>query len=207
MPHVAIALAALSGILLLTSLVFRRWRTFVLLTAFFAALNGYIAAPLHWKSFMGGHEFWLEAISPSTPPIALEKLALPTESPQEIILKMGCHVCHKIPTIPDSRFSNFCPVLIPKTMAPLRLTSPEYLAQVKTGLASATTPREYVKESILNPDAFIVPGFEKKDFPGESPMFHFYSKRFTKGALDVLADYLLTLDVDAAMRDGFIIGH
>ena len=38
-------------------------------------------------------------------------------------------------------------------------------------------------------------------------MYHHYQKRFTQGGLEVLVDYLLTLDVNDAMRDGFIIGH
>jgi hypothetical protein len=207
MPHVAVALAVLSGISLLASLFIRRWFTIFFITAVFAAGNSYIAAPLNWRSLWSGHEFRLEPITPVTPPVPLEKLALPTDSPQEIIQKMGCYVCHRIPTVKESRFSSYCPVLIPGTLASLRITSPEYLARVKAGAAGAKSAREYIRESILHPDAFIVPGYERADGSDRSPMYPFYAKRFTKGALDVLVDYLMTIDVDAAVREGMIVGH
>ena len=120
---------------------------------------------------------------------------------------MGCYVCHKIPYIPASRFSNFGPVLIPKTTAPLRLRSADYRDRVRNGKATATTAREYVMESILDPDAFVVPGYEDNEHPERSLMYHHYNKRFTPGGLEILVDFLLTLDVDTAVKEGLIFGH
>ena len=204
---VAIFLLILFGISVILAFVISRWRSFLLMTALFALLNSVIAAPQNWGSFVKGREFRFTPISPTSPPIPISRLALPIDSPEVIIEKMGCHVCHKIPSISTSWSSSFGPLLIPKTMAPLRLTSPEYQERIKAGTASATTPREYVIESIINPDAFIVPGFENRGNPEKSLMYRHYSKRFTSGAVEVLVDFLLTLDVESAMRDGLMFSH
>ncbi|NIT26869.1 MAG: hypothetical protein GTN53_30650, partial [Candidatus Aminicenantes bacterium] len=75
------------------------------------------------------------------------------------------------------------------------------------GIAKAKTPREYIKESILQPNAFILPGYEDPKNPKISPMYQHYGERFTQGGLNVLVDYLLTLTAEDAMKDGLIIGH
>ena len=207
MIFVALLLLTTSFITLLLSIFIKRWKAYLILTGVFALINSYIAAPLNWTSAVKGYGFFLPpitAVSPSVPP---HKLALPIDSPEVIIHKMGCYICHKIPHISASRFSNIGPVLIPKTTAPQRIASASYQNQVASGKANASTPREYVIESIINPDAYIVPGYEKKDNPEESMMFHHYDKRFTQGGLEKLADHLLTLDVRAAAREGLIFAH
>jgi hypothetical protein len=120
---------------------------------------------------------------------------------------MGCHVCHKIPYIPESRSSVVGPVLIPGTLAPIWIASPAYRARVEAGKAGAATPREYVIESILDPSAFIVPGYESKQNPERSLMFPHYDKRFTEGGLERVVDYLLTLDLEDARKEGMIFAH
>jgi hypothetical protein len=207
MIYLAIGLGIVAAICLVVGLFWSRARVFLLVISFLALANSYAAAPLNWISFAKGSGFWLSPILPRTPPIPLEKLALPTDSPESIIQKMGCYVCHKIPRIPLSRQSDYGPILIPGTMAPRWITSSIYQERVKAGKAKATTPREYISESILNPDAFIVPGYSDKNDPEKSLMYPHYAERFTQSGLEVLVNYLLTLDVQAAVQDGLIVGH
>ncbi|HEX9757185.1 MAG TPA: hypothetical protein VGB26_05205 [Nitrospiria bacterium] len=178
-----------------------------MVVAFFALLNSTIAVPLNWQSLLKGKGFWLEPITSKAPPIPLEQLALPTDSPKMIIKKMGCYVCHKIPFFPDSRESEYGPILITGSTSNLIIASPGYQEQVHNGKAKATTAKEYIKESILNPSAFILPGYEDPKNPELSSMYRFYGERFTEGGLEVLVDYLLTLTAEDAMNDGLIIGH
>ena len=207
MLFTAIILIGVFFVSFILSFFMKRWRTYLLVTGFFALINSFIAAPLNWTSLAGGYGFRLTPISPSSPSVPTLKLALPTDTPEVIIQKMGCYVCHKIPHIAASRFSSVGPLLVLKTTAPTRITDPEYQARVAIGKARANTLREYIIESILDPDAFIVPGFEKADNPEESPMYHHYDKRFTQGGLEKLADFLLTLDVKSAAQDGLIFIH
>ena len=130
--------------------------------------------------------------------------ALPTDTPAVIVQKMGCFVCHKIPTIPNANVGTNGPVLMLKTTAPQRLASPEYQARVKAGFAHATTPLEYVVESIVDPSAFIVPGYDKSDNPTVIPMYPHYKDRFTPEALQFFALFLLQLDEKMARDDGML---
>jgi hypothetical protein len=207
MTTLAIALIIVCGVTLTLCFFIRRFRLYLLITSLFALMNSFIAAPLNWTSLVQGYGFWLSPISASSTPVSIHKLALPTDTPNVIIQKMGCFVCHKIPRYPVSRLSEAGPLLIPKTTALARINTPEYQERVKMGRASATTAREYIIESILDPDAFIVPGYEKSVNPEESTMYQHYDKRFTQGGLEKLADYLLTLDVMDAAQDGLIFAH
>jgi hypothetical protein len=116
-------------------------------------------------------------------------------------------VCHKIPYLPESRESDYGPIIINGSTSEMIIASPKYQEQVHTGIAKATTAREYIKESILTPSAYILPGYEDTKNPKHSPMYRYYGERFTEGGLEVLVDYLLTLTVEDAMNDGLIIGH
>ncbi|HET6371401.1 MAG TPA: hypothetical protein VFG95_09400, partial [Nitrospiria bacterium] len=123
------------------------------------------------------------------------KIALPDDTPEQIVTKMACFACHKIPTIAVAKTGVIGPLLIEKTNAPHRIKSPEYQKAVKAGKAHATTPKEYVMESIMHPDAFIVPGFT-------DDMLKDFSKKFTFAALEKMADFLLTLDAETAKKEG-----
>jgi hypothetical protein len=207
MVSFAILLIVVACISLAVSYFKKSWRTFLLVTSAFAVINSVIAAPLNWMSLLKGYGFRLNPIASSSPPVPVAKLVLPMDSPEVIIQKMGCHVCHKIPHIPVSRDSTFGPILIEGTMARIRIASPEYLERVKAGKAGATTPREYVIESILDPSAFILSGFEKKENPHESLMYPHYSYQFTREGLENLVKFLLTLDVKAAADEGLMFAH
>jgi cytochrome c2 len=125
------------------------------------------------------------------------------DKPQDIVMKMGCIACHKIPTT-AGKFGTVGPVLMEGTNAKKRISSPEYQARVKAGKAHAMTPKEYIMESITNPNAFIVPGFAPKANPAESPMPKDFANKMTYSAISNLADFLLSLDAAAAKKDGML---
>jgi hypothetical protein len=132
--------------------------------------------------------------------------ALPTDTPAVIVQKMGCFVCHKIPTIPGATVGTNGPVLMLRTTAPQRLASPEYKARFKAGLAHARTPQEYVIESIVDPSAFIVPSYDKSVNPTVIPMYPHYKERFTPEALQFFSLFLLQLDEQMARDEGLLGG-
>ncbi len=125
---------------------------------------------------------------------SIENTALISDPIEVIVEKMRCFVCHKIPSVPVAQTGLIGPVLTLKTNAALRLASSEYRKAVKEGRASASTPKEYVIESILNPSAFVVSDF-RDGMPSD------YSRKFTVGALHKLADFLLTLDESMVEKD------
>ncbi|HIE65831.1 MAG: hypothetical protein ABGX83_00220 [Nitrospira sp.] len=112
-----------------------------------------------------------------------------TNSLEAIIERTGCFVCHRIPGVSIARDGLIGPILAMKSTAALHLASPEYQKAVSEGRAKATTEREYVEESILNPAAFILPGFRDGDgMPSD------YSRKLTIGELEKLVTFLLTID-------------
>ncbi len=137
------------------------------------------------------------APAPAGPPIALV-----TDTPQQIVQKMTCFICHQIPGVPLAKAGVIGPLLIEKVNAPKRLASPEYQAMVKAGKAHAKTPKEFVIESIVCPNCFVHPAFAQKANPEMSDMLQDFATKFTFGALEKMADYLLEQDCDAARKDG-----
>lgn len=129
-----------------------------------------------------------------------KKLALKDDSPDQIVQKMGCFACHRIPTIEFAKTGAVGPLLIEGENAARRIKSPEYKEAMKAGKAFATTPKEYVIESIMDPSAFIVPGFPAPG--GKSLMPPNFGEKFTYAAVSKLADFLLSLDAQAAIKDG-----
>ncbi len=120
----------------------------------------------------------------------VSRIGLTQEPTEELIKKMGCYLCHKIPTVAFAQTGMVGPMLSLKTTAEKRIASPEYQRALKEGKARATTPKEYAMESILNPSAFIAPGFDDampKDF----------KTRMTFGAVEQLAEFLITLEEEA----------
>ncbi len=150
-----------------------------------------------WESYFGkelaapaegeGEE---EEEKPKGPPVALGSMTV-----DEIVKEMTCFACHKIPGVAIAKTGMIGPLLIEKTNAPNRIKSPEYKKAVKEGKAHATTPREYVIESIMDPGAFIVPGFA-------DDMLKDFRHKFTVSGLDVMVDYLLNQDVASAVAEG-----
>jgi hypothetical protein len=97
-------------------------------------------------------------------------------------------------------------LLIEKTTAARRLASAEYRTRVAAGIAHASTAKEYVIESIVNPNAFIVPGFAIATTPLSSPMPNDFGRKLTYESLDRLADFLLSIGEEDAIKAGMSDG-
>ena len=152
-----------------------------------------VTAKQDWESYFG-EKLTISSQRPSTD-VFPNSIALSTDTPGEIVRKMGCFACHKIPSLGFADSGVIGPLLIEKTNAPRRIASPEYQEAVRRGKAHATTPKEYVMESIIHPEAFVVPGFV-------DDMIKDYGNKFTGSALEKLADFLLTLDEETARKEG-----
>jgi len=60
---------------------------------------------------------------------------------------------------------------------------------------AAKTPAQYIRESILTPNVYIVPGPNYQVKPGQSAMVQDFAKRLSPQDLNDLIAYLLTLNV------------
>ncbi len=103
-------------------------------------------------------------------------LATGKEPIDKLFVQSGCAVCHTIPGIAPAK-GRQGPRLVLGTNAPIRLADPQY----KGG---ATSVREYIQESILNPGAYIVPGYSDRVMP------RWYGKRLNAQAVDRIVSYL-----------------
>ncbi len=137
----------------------------------------------------------LNLTSRNTKSEGIDRIGQAKDKDEEKIKKMVCFACHKIPGIFIAKTGMIGPLLIMKTNAKNRLESAEYQKAVKQGRAHATTPKEYVVESILDPGAFIVPGFA-------DGMVKDYGHKMTVKGLEKLADFLLKQGEDEARREG-----
>lgn len=97
--------------------------------------------------------------------------------------RAGCAVCHTIPGIQGAT-GRVGPKLVLGTTGAQRLADPGYKGQ-------ATTVREYIVESILNPGAYVVPGYPERAMP------RWYGQKLSASALDKIAAYLESLMEDA----------
>lgn len=103
-------------------------------------------------------------------------LATGDEPIDKLFVQSGCAVCHTIPGI-DPAKGREGPKLVLGTNAPLRLADPNYQG-------TATTVREYIQESILNPGVYLVSGFPDRVMP------RWYGTRLNAKALDRMINYL-----------------
>lgn len=112
------------------------------------------------------------------PQLTSEMVPLVTgEEPLQIMFtKAGCSVCHTIPGIEGAK-GREGPALYLRTTGPQRLADPGYKGQAKT-------VREYITESIMNPGAYIVPGYPTHAMP------RWYGQKLSAGALEQIARYL-----------------
>lgn len=208
MRHALIAVSFLlvAAVLLVTASRTAEQRGITLGAGALALLLGGYAAWLAWlatppPAHPGARLIAIHGFEePPPPPMPL--VASDDETPEQMITKLGCGVCHQIPGIPTAQSGMEGPLLIPKITAARRMASPAYQAAVRSGRAASRTPEEYVRESILMPSAFIVPGFEQRGTPSESAMPSRFKTTFTVAGLDKLIRYLLSLDCDAATREG-----
>ncbi|NKB81820.1 MAG: c-type cytochrome [Nitrospirales bacterium] len=110
--------------------------------------------------------------------ISLEHVPLATgdEPVEKLFVQAGCPVCHTIPGIPGAQ-GRQGPILVLGSTAHERLADANYQGQ-------ATTEREYILESVLNPGAYVVPGYPDRVMP------RWYGQKLSAKALDKIADYL-----------------
>lgn len=118
------------------------------------------------------------AFAPAIPRIDPNLVPLVTgEEPiQELFVRAGCVVCHRIPGIAGADGKVGPPLWLGKTGA-ARLADPQYRGQ-------AQTVREYIVESVVSPGTYVVPGFPADTMPV------WYGRKLTAGALDKIAAYL-----------------
>ena len=101
---------------------------------------------------------------------------------EEMINKLGCPLCYTIPGIPGA-VGELGPKLHEKINAPNRIKDPKYKGKAKTG-------REYVKESILNPGAFVVFNEEAGEPFPDGVMPQDFASKLSVNALDKLVDFI-----------------
>lgn len=116
--------------------------------------------------------------SSTTLALTPEALSLVTgdEPLVEILTKPGCPVCHLIPGIPGAT-GQVGPPLVLGSTGPQRLNDPEYRGQ-------ATTVHEYIVESVLEPQRFVVRGYPEHTMPT------WYGSKLSALALEKMASYL-----------------
>ena len=114
------------------------------------------------------------------PPPMLDAGAVPLvtgeESIQEQFTRAGCPVCHTIPGITGAN-GQVGPPLVLGAMGPARLADADYRGRAKT-------VREYIIESIVAPQEYIVPGYPDRTMPS------WYGSKLSAAALDQMASYL-----------------
>ena len=111
-------------------------------------------------------------------------LATGEEPVDKIFTKAACLACHTIPGI-EGAIGKIGPKLVEGTNAPRRLRSAEY--KRSPGGGKAKSVREYITESILNPSAFVTPGFPDNQMPKD------FGKKLSAGAVNKIVDYLSEL--------------
>lgn len=119
-----------------------------------------------------------QPIGVTGPQLTAEMVPLVTgdEPLQVMFTKAGCSVCHTIPGIEGAK-GREGPALYLRTSGPERLADPKYKGQAKT-------VREYIAESIMNPGAYIVPGYPTHAMP------RWYGQKLSAGALEQMSRYL-----------------
>ncbi|MDH5762889.1 MAG: cytochrome C [Nitrospinota bacterium] len=99
-----------------------------------------------------------------------------------MINKLGCPLCHTIPGI-EGATGELGPKLHEKINAPKRIKDPNYKGTAKSG-------RDYVRESILNPNAYIVFNEEAGEPYPEGVMPQDFANKLSVNALDKLVDFI-----------------
>ncbi len=120
----------------------------------------------------------LNSNGPVVAPLSPEKIPLVTgdEPLIEILTKPGCPVCHVIPGVPGAN-GQVGPPLLLGTTGRQRLNDPLYRGQAKT-------VHEYIVESVLEPQRFVVQGYQEHTMPT------WYGAKLSALALEKIATYL-----------------
>jgi hypothetical protein len=111
------------------------------------------------------------------------------EDIQAMINTLGCPLCHTIPGV-EGAMGELGPVLHEKTNAPNRIKDPNYKGK-------ATNTKEYVRESILNPGAYVVFNeVEGEAFP-DGLMPTTFGEMLSVKALDKIVDFISQTEAPA----------
>jgi len=104
---------------------------------------------------------------------------------EDMIHAMGCPLCHVVPGTSGGEGvgGRLGPKLHMKTNAPKRLKDPNYKGKARTA-------REYIKESILNPDAYIVFNEASGEPYPAGVMPQDYPSMISIKSLEVLVDFI-----------------
>ncbi len=95
---------------------------------------------------------------------------------------LGCPLCHTIPGV-EGAVGELGPKLHEKINAPQRIKDPRYKGKARTG-------RDYVRESILNPNAYIVFNEAEGELFPESLMPPDFANKLSINALDKVVDFI-----------------
>jgi hypothetical protein len=112
-----------------------------------------------------------------------------TEDIQAMINTLGCPLCHTIPGV-EGAMGMLGPVLHEKTNAPMRIKDPNYKGK-------ATNTRAYVRESILNPSAYVVFNEEAGEAYPDGLMPTTFAQMLSVDALDKLVDFISQTEAPA----------
>ncbi len=105
-----------------------------------------------------------------------------TEDIQAMINTLGCPLCHTIPGV-EGAMGMLGPVLHEKINAPKRIKDPNYKGK-------ATNTKEYVRESILNPGAYVVFNEAEGELFPDGLMPTDFSQMLSVQAIDKLVDFI-----------------
>lgn len=111
-------------------------------------------------------------------------LADGSEPVDQIFAKAQCVTCHIIPGIPGA-MGTIGPKLTMKTHAPARIKDKNYRGK-------ATTTREYITESILYPNTYVVDGYRDYMMP------IVFGTKLSAIAIDKIVNYLAQVEEDKA---------
>ena len=105
-----------------------------------------------------------------------------TEDIQAMINTLGCPLCHTIPGV-EGAMGMLGPELHEKINAPKRIKDPNYKGK-------ATNTKEYVRESILNPGAYVVFNEAEGELFPDGLMPTDFSQMLSVHAIDKLVDFI-----------------
>lgn len=128
----------------------------------------------------------------ATPTLTVTPTALPVAAAgdavhgRQLFRELTCDSCHDVSQPAPGGF--YAPNLGNISMEALRIIDlPEYTGK-------ATDADSYIRESVLTPNVYIVPGDIYRDAPGVSAMDQDFAERISDADLNDLVAYLLTLD-------------
>jgi hypothetical protein len=101
---------------------------------------------------------------------------------EEFINTLGCPLCHTIPGV-EGAVGELGPKLHEKINAPNRIKDSRYKGK-------ATNTKEYVRESILDPNAYIVMNAEENELFPEGLMPQDFKNKLSVDAIDKLVDFI-----------------